>query len=474
MGLEDAKLKSTLKEPTDAGKNLETRFSTSLKKNGVNPHVIKEDEKLEEDDKSLKQKIFALDKMEALVYGDPKLSALYDKLAVSGKETYGYHWNETLMNILFNDYILHSPKYLQKYKMSVPKEKKRRDDSGINQLKDTIRKDKGLPPEEEPKKVEPVKAEEGFDIQRDGVIRTEKKFDTMEEPIKDNVEETTGAVSSGAFTGPLETESKIDETTTSASSGAYATPVAWSKSGKTKKQAPLWKGGQILESAKSEGNYLTDPTAFKEYYASLNEDFTGFGENDEPMMGQMEGMNSPDDDSRVPIDEFGNLFGNITNVNNKISQILANNKDLFKSQKTLPAGMEDGALVKNFGDMITNVKNMGGVKALINNSEDERYAQFLVSLLANYSVLVERGLNQHPQVAAMLKDLKTIIDPSLLKSMGEGVNEDGSWETQQDLAQLARDSESVRNNPENINIAKEIANTILKIRAIHTQQYLLL
>lgn len=90
---------------------------------------------LSEVEHSLKKKIFSLAKMETLVFSDPKLSAVYEGMAENGEEKYGYHYNETIMNMLFNDYVLNSPQYLQKYKMAIPKEKKRRDKSGINQLK---------------------------------------------------------------------------------------------------------------------------------------------------------------------------------------------------------------------------------------------------------------------------------------------------------------------------------------------------
>ena len=90
---------------------------------------------LDEAEQSLKKKIFSLAKMEALTFSDPKLSGVYEQMAENGEEKYGYHYNETIMNMLFNDYVLNSPTYLQKYKQAVPKEKKRRDKSGINQLK---------------------------------------------------------------------------------------------------------------------------------------------------------------------------------------------------------------------------------------------------------------------------------------------------------------------------------------------------
>ena len=78
--------------------------------------------------------------METLVFSDHLLSAKYEEMSENGETRFGYHYNETIHNQLFNDYVLNSPKYLQKYKQAVPKEKKRRDKSGINQLKKTGKK----------------------------------------------------------------------------------------------------------------------------------------------------------------------------------------------------------------------------------------------------------------------------------------------------------------------------------------------
>jgi len=129
-----AAFKPTLKEPTPQGKDFEKNFKKTTLQQGA-PPLIETDSMLSEVEQSLKKKIFSLAKMEALVFSDPKLSAIYEDMAQNGEEKYGYHYNETIQNMIFNDYVLNSPKYLQKYKMAIPKEKKRRDKSGINQLK---------------------------------------------------------------------------------------------------------------------------------------------------------------------------------------------------------------------------------------------------------------------------------------------------------------------------------------------------
>jgi hypothetical protein len=247
---EDISTNPTLSKPVGMlGKGYENNFKKTMQQNHVN--LNETDALLNEAELSLKKKIFSLSKMEALVFSDPKLSTVYEEMAENGEERFGYHYNETIMNMLFNDYVLNSPKYLQKYKMSIPQKKKRRDKSGINQLKKV------------------------------GDINMHKK---PVNPIQTTpaVAETTGAASSGAFAGPaawqkggdlMETE-KVEETTSSSSSGAYVGPAAWGggdllKGGKSKAmRKPIWLGGTIIQ----ESNYLTNPSAFAKYADMLNEE----------------------------------------------------------------------------------------------------------------------------------------------------------------------------------------------------------
>ena len=242
MGL---KFKPTLDktEITSQGKKYETNFKNTMNKFNVK-NLNEVDELLTEKEQSLKKKIFSLAKMEALVFPDPKLSAIYDEMAENGEEKYGYHYNETIMNMIFNDYVLNSPVYLQKYKMAIPKEKKRRDSSGINQLK------------------------------KAGKEKMDKSNVTTE---------TTGAGGGGAMGGgsgqysqALDYENKVDETTTSASSGQYTGPAMWGSGdlmktkGKSKvKTIPIVKGGIIIQEEKI--NYLIDPTDFERYINGLDE-----------------------------------------------------------------------------------------------------------------------------------------------------------------------------------------------------------
>jgi len=214
MAIEDFDRKPTNKNPvTDMGKNFEKKYTDNMRKENVPPSYLEEtDNLLNEKEQSLKKKIFQLDKMEALVHSDNQLSAVYNEMAEDGDEKYGYHYNETIMNLIFNEYVLNSQKFLYKYKMAVPKEKKRRDKSGINQLQKAGQLDQKR--QELRKQTPHVEAEGeihnnslpgaieelddntsgnfgimhgvgGFDVDRDGTNRTELSFDTMKEPIKE-------------------------------------------------------------------------------------------------------------------------------------------------------------------------------------------------------------------------------------------------------------------------------------------------
>jgi len=136
--VEGINFKPTNKKPvSDQSVAYDKNFKKTMNRVAPDIRLNEVDGMLSEVEQSLKKKIFSLAKMESLVFADPKLSAVYNSMAENGEEKYGYHYNETIQNMIFNDYVLNSPEYLQKYKMAIPKEKKRRDKSGINQLKKT-------------------------------------------------------------------------------------------------------------------------------------------------------------------------------------------------------------------------------------------------------------------------------------------------------------------------------------------------
>lgn len=119
---------------TEHGENFQDDFNMTMQRHDVD--LTEVDQMLNEKKKSLKKQIWDLAKMESLVHDDQKLSAIYNEMSEDGEEKYGYHYNETIMNIIFNEYVLNSVKYLSKYKSAIPVEKKRRDKSGINKLQD--------------------------------------------------------------------------------------------------------------------------------------------------------------------------------------------------------------------------------------------------------------------------------------------------------------------------------------------------
>lgn len=225
-----ANIKTTLKDPvSQQSTEFEKDFDKTMIKSAPDVNLTEVDGMLGEAEQSLKKKIFSLAKMESLVFSDPKLSAVYDEMSENGEEKYGYHYNETIMNMLFNDYVLNSPKYLQKYKMSIPKEKKRRDKSGINQLK------------------------------KAGQKKQDATGTVLNKGDKKDVDESTSAGSAGGAAGYV----------------GYAGPAAWGKTGDLsgdfkKKKGNTGKPISTMASL-SESNYLTDPSGFANFINEIDE-----------------------------------------------------------------------------------------------------------------------------------------------------------------------------------------------------------
>ena len=204
-------IKPTLNVPTKHGKEVDKRFDS----------IINEiDRSLTEDEKKEKEILFNLSKMEYLVHNDPDLSEYYHDMVEENKDLYGYHYNEAIMNIIFNTKVLKSPKYLKRYIQAPIKKKKRRDKYGAEDLKTAETK------------------------------RREKKEKEKE-------------------------KKETNETTSSGASGQYATAQAWSGNGQPKMSKPIWHGGAIIQ----ESNYITDPKLFKEMLNFINENFTSINEH---------------------------------------------------------------------------------------------------------------------------------------------------------------------------------------------------
>ena len=94
-------IKPTLSEPVNQqSKNFEKNFKRTMTVNKVKLNEM--DNLLTEKEYSLKKKIFTLPKMEALVFSDPKLLAKYNEMSEEGEEKFGYHYNETIMNMFLD------------------------------------------------------------------------------------------------------------------------------------------------------------------------------------------------------------------------------------------------------------------------------------------------------------------------------------------------------------------------------------
>lgn len=112
---------------------------------------ISEDQEimLNEIEMSQKKELWSLAKMETMVSNDETLSNRYEEMAVDGPFKFGYHWNEVIMNLLFNEFVLEDPRYLEKYLNTIAKEKKTRGNPdrkiGTDNFKSTSKKndDKG-------------------------------------------------------------------------------------------------------------------------------------------------------------------------------------------------------------------------------------------------------------------------------------------------------------------------------------------
>lgn len=247
-------------------------IDTRLLTKGSVSNLDEVDQMLNEREFSLKKKIFSLGKMESLVFTDPRLTSLYDDMAINGEERYGYHYNETIMNILFNDYVLNSPKYLQKYKMAVAKKKKRRDKSEINKMKKATEKKIKARDSGEQIPTETIPVSEGLWDDRMDMQVPPDRFTTSVDKLKNR------------FTGKptnAPTDEPIDETTSAGSAGGaagyvgYAGPAAWDGShgdllgNKSKTLKPVQR--KIAPFNILAENYLTEASFFENYITKLEE-----------------------------------------------------------------------------------------------------------------------------------------------------------------------------------------------------------
>jgi hypothetical protein len=65
--------------------------------------------------KKRKKRLFKLAAMEALVDQNSFLTTRYEKMSVDAEEKLGYHYNETIHNILFNKYVKTNKEFMERY-----------------------------------------------------------------------------------------------------------------------------------------------------------------------------------------------------------------------------------------------------------------------------------------------------------------------------------------------------------------------
>ena len=208
INVSQQKFKPTLDKEsrTEHGEKLDKTYDKTMRRYDID--LTEVDQMLNEKTKSIKKQIWDLNKMEGLVHSDQKLSAIYNEMAEDGNEKYGYHYNETIMNIIFNEYVLNSVNYLSKYKSAIPVQKKRRDQTGINKLQNKDNEKEKTDDENIDENV-PTHINSLAGVQSDNFdenvnddvnyneFRINKKYDTLDN--QKDMEETTGSGSSGAF-----------------------------------------------------------------------------------------------------------------------------------------------------------------------------------------------------------------------------------------------------------------------------------
>jgi hypothetical protein len=276
---------------------------------------------LNEKEESLKKKIFNLKQMERLKDNDQMLTNKYQEMAKDGAETYGYHYNETILNILFNNYVLNDPKYLIKYKRTPRPEK---NDSN-NKKREKIFRD-----------------------------MHHKQIASDKEELKKQEEE------------PLQTD--IEETTTASSSGSYSTPYAWAKNPKSARYAKksMYAGGTVVESIKKSNDYLTNPKYFEEYAKLISESITETHLNSKEEKVAYIIEKKPNDFKIEDLDkmqdtEIDSIYGSLEKLNGM------NENDGAKNSKTVEKKIGAEFEEPDGYAKITNINPDGSFDAEVNN-----------------------------------------------------------------------------------------------------------
>jgi len=178
-----------------------------------------------------KREIWSLNKMENLVRNDETLTNRYNDMAIEGPFKFGYHWNEVIMNILFNEYVLSDRRYMERYlnTIEVPKKRRGNPDGKIDD-KDFVDYD----PKKKHKK---------------------KKYKKVMKD-KEDIKETTSTGSAGGEAGYV----------------GYSGPAAFAKDSKNHrfaKKVPFMPDGSIIVESE---DYLTNPNMFEAIINQLEEE----------------------------------------------------------------------------------------------------------------------------------------------------------------------------------------------------------
>jgi hypothetical protein len=337
----ESDIKPAFKKGTPSGKKLDN-FVKSTEIPNLTEDELNQfcSEGLNENDNELKRKIFNLNKMEGLVQNDEFLAKKYEEMAFEqdARSMYGYHWNEVVMNLLFNEYVLNNPNYLRKYKKAAPAKRKYR-----------------------------------------GKIKT-KYEDKMKDKSVEKEEEIE--------------KTDIDETTTSASSGQYSSPHAFAKNKDNMRfsKKPIYTGGQIVETIRNE-KYMANPDVFMKALSMLNEtinedhleskeDKIGFILTHEADKYKLEDLDSKSDSE---IDRIYNELESKAGVNEMVGvdqegeSTMVNTKDKDNTSTmantaddlTLGAGLSEDRKLKTMVDLDRiKTSNSSNFKDYIKNDAD--------------------------------------------------------------------------------------------------------
>jgi len=303
---------------------------------------MEKEKKISEDNILKNSTEFDTSKMEALVFGNEELKRIYNNLIDNYLESdWGYHRQENIMNHIYITYILNNPKYLKKYQMVQGKEKKRRDQSGINQIKKEYEE----------------RAEKSKEMKLQAQKNQEEK--KSEEPKTEEITETTGA----------------------GSSGQYSSAFAWSKDGKPHGK-PMIPGSTIVQ-MNEDINYLINPIDFKNYYNRLNEEtidnnYTSMHDNSNDGMGvSMPNKNTHDNDKIREIGDNTMLYvdQDVAKMSPKDVDILHN--DMTKKHSYFPheenENLKDDGIINSKKYMSEQPKEIDSLAAKIefitNNSD---------------------------------------------------------------------------------------------------------